>query len=66
MEVIPYLPFRGDYEEAVRTYMDLFGGEILFLSRWTEENYKQSPDQIGKIMHVEFKLGNTRMSAGDA
>ena len=66
MEIIPYLSFRGNCEEALRTYMEAFGGGILFLSRWTEDNFDVSPDQVGKIMHVEFTLGNTRMSAGDS
>lgn len=66
IEVIPYLAFNGNCEEALNTYIQAFGGEILFLSRWTEDNFDVSPDQIGKIMHVEFTLGNTRMSGGDA
>ena len=64
--VIPYLSFSGDCEKALVTYINAFGGEILYLSRWSEDNYDVSPDQIGKIMHVEFMLGSTRMAAGDS
>ena len=36
------------------------------MSRWSENNFDVTPDQIGKIMYVEFVLGNTRMAAGDS
>lgn len=63
--IIPYLTFNGDCEEAVGAYITAFGGEILYLSRWDREN-SERPEQIGKVMHVEFALGGTRMSAGDS
>lgn len=66
IEVIPYLSFKGDCEEALNAYLRAFGGEIYFMSRWSEDNFDVSQDQIGKVMHVEFTLGNTRMSAGDS
>ena len=33
IEVIPYLSFKGDCENALHIYFQAFGGEILFLSR---------------------------------
>ncbi len=65
IEVIPYLSFKGSCEEALNTYIEAFGGEIHYMSRWTEDNYDVTPDQIGKVMHVEFSLGKTHMAAGD-
>lgn len=65
IEIIPYLSFAGNCEEALHTYIKAFGGEILYMSRWSEEN-SETPEQIGKVMHVEFTLGGTRMSAGDS
>ena len=35
--IIPYLAFRGCCEEAIRMYIHAFGGEVYYLSRWTEE-----------------------------
>ncbi len=35
------------------------------MSRWSEDTFEVTPEQIGKVMHVEFVLGNTRMAAGD-
>lgn len=62
--VITYLSFSGNCEEAVKTYIDIFGGSILYMSRWDEENYEKKC-QIGKVMHVEFMVGDTHMSGGD-
>lgn len=64
--VIPYLSFMGNCEEALNTYIEAFGGEIFYLSRWSEETFDITPEQIGKVMHAEFVLGNTRMAAGDS
>jgi len=66
IEIIPYLSFKGNCEEALNSYFKAFGGEVIYISRWSEENFEVSPDQIGKVMHVEFMLGKTRMSAGDS
>ncbi|HHT77557.1 MAG TPA: hypothetical protein GXZ67_06720 [Clostridiaceae bacterium] len=65
VSVIPYLSFEGNCEEAVRLYAEIFGGKTLYLSRWSELSAKY-PAQVGKIMHVEFLVGNTRMGAGDS
>ena len=65
VSVIPYLNFNGECEEAIRLYTEIFGGEILYLSRWSALSAKD-PTQIGKVMHVEFLVGETHMSAGDS
>ena len=65
IEVIPYLSFYGDCEEAINVYSEAFGGEILYMSRWSKEN-TDVPGMTGKVMHVEFMLGSTHMSAGDS
>lgn len=62
--IIPYLTFNGECEEAVSAYIAAFGGEIFYMSRW-DRNSSERPEQVGKVMHVEFALGGTRMSAGD-
>lgn len=65
IEVIPYLSFKGNCEEAISAYIKAFGGEIIWMSRWTEKNH-ETPEQIGKVMHAEFDLGSTRMAGGDS
>lgn len=63
-EVVTYLPFGGCCEEAVNAYIGIFGGRLLFLSRWDEKNCGQK-NFIGKVMHAEFVLGKTRLAGGD-
>lgn len=66
IEIIPHLAFHGNCEEAIHTYLEAFGGEILYLSRWSERTFDVSPAQIGKVMHAEFTLGGTHMAASDS
>lgn len=66
IEVIPYLTFEGgNCEEAINAYSNAFGGEIIWMSHRTEKN-SDNPEQIGKVMHVEFTIGSTRVSGGDS
>lgn len=62
--IITYLSFNGDCEEAVNAYINAFGGKISYLSRW-DENNSEKESQNGKIMHIRFTLGETNMAAGD-
>ena len=62
--IIPHLTFRGNCEGALQTYQPAFGGEVLYMSRWTEATC-ETPEQAGKVMHAEFCLGATRMAASD-
>ncbi|MCM1246629.1 MAG: VOC family protein [Roseburia sp.] len=63
-KIVTYLSFHGNCEEAVNAYISAFGGKILYLTYWDETNAKKE-SLIGKIMHVEFLLGETNMAAGD-
>lgn len=65
LTIVPHLSFRGNCEEALQMYMEAFGGEIFYLSRWSENTFDRTPEQIGKVMHAEFRLGTTRMAASD-
>lgn len=64
--IIPHLSFSGNCEEAIRTWIAAFGGEVHWLSRWSAETYDTTPEQIGKVMHAEFTIGGTRLAASDA
>jgi len=63
--IIPHLTFDGNCEEAISTYINAFGGQVLYLSRWSEETFDKTKEQVGKVMHAEFLLGQTRMAASD-
>ncbi|MDD5935456.1 MAG: VOC family protein [Clostridiales bacterium] len=62
--VIPYLSFYGDCKQAIEIYTKAFGGQINYVSYWGEVNCNDSK-QWGKVMHVEFTIGDTAMSGGD-
>lgn len=65
IEIIPYLPFNGNCEEAINTYIKAYGGKICYMTRWSESEYDLEPEQREKVLHVEFTLGNVPMAAGD-
>lgn len=46
VQIIPYLSFKGECEEAVNAYIDAFGGEIYGMSHWTEKNFDVTPDAV--------------------
>ncbi len=64
--IIPHLAFKGNCEEAIHAYIEAFGGEICYMSRWSEATFDVTQEQIGKVMHAEFALGSTRMAASDS
>ena len=67
MQVQPYLFFEGRCEEAVEFYRKALGAEITMLMR-----FKESPDpgmcapgSLDKVMHMEFRIGDTTLLASD-
>lgn len=66
LTIAPYLPFNGNCEEAINTYIEAFGGEIRRLLRWSKSAYPVGAELSEKILHAEFILGNVRMAAGDS
>jgi PhnB protein len=70
MQVQPYLSFNGRCEEALEFYRKALGAEVTMLMR-----FKESPDSSGcgmmppgsenKVMHAEFRVGDTGVMASD-
>lgn len=70
MQVQPYLFFDGRCEEAIDFYRKAIGAEITMLMR-----YSESPDPLppgmappgseNKVMHAEFRIGDTTVMASD-
>jgi PhnB protein len=70
MRVEPYLFFEGRCEEALAFYKTALGAEVTALMR-----FKESPDPIpadmcppgsdDKIMHANFRIGETVLMASD-
>lgn len=70
MHIKPYLFFDGHCEEALDFYKAAVGAEVTTLMR-----FKENPDEEGKkmippggedkVMHAEFKVGDTVVMASD-
>ena len=72
MEAVhPYLTFRGNCEVAFEFYKQVFGGEFLYLGRFSEippgQGMEVPESEKDKIMHVSLPLGkNTILMGSDA
>jgi len=51
-QVVPMLMFEGRAEEAMRFYIELFGGEVLDVSRYGPEG----PGVEGSIVKATFRI----------
>lgn len=70
MYVHPYLHFDGCTEEALEFYRKAIGAEVLMLLRMNEAPEQPPPGTIPpgnehKIMHAEFKVGDSTILASD-
>ena len=46
IKVITYLTFRGNWEEAINTYIKAFGGEIFYMSRGLRKHAVKRPNYM--------------------
>jgi PhnB protein len=67
MHVQPYLFFDGRCEEALAFYKKAAGAEVEMLMRWKDSPDKSmcSPDNGEKVMHAQFKIGDTTIMGSD-
>lgn len=71
MQVQPYLFFEGRFEEALDFYKKPAGAEVTMLMRYKENPDPQAgsmpmpPGSENKVMHGEFKIGNTVLMGSD-
>jgi PhnB protein len=71
LQLEPYLFFKGNCEEALNFYKDVFGGEIGGLSRWKDMpegagGPPVTPETAGRVMHADFKAPGVSFMASDA
>jgi PhnB protein len=64
MKAIPYLFFYGACAEALAFYRDAIGAEIRTLVRFRDMP-GASPDAGDRVMHAEFRLGESTVFASD-
>jgi PhnB protein len=70
MQVQPYLFFDGRCEEAVEFYRRALGAEVTMLVRFKDNPEPHEPGMIppgagDKVMHLSFRIGDTRVLASD-
>jgi len=69
MKVQPYLQLHGRCEEALEFYRGALGAEVTALMRWKDcpqpEPGSIPPGAEGKVMHAEFRVGDTTILASD-
>ncbi|HXB28910.1 MAG TPA: VOC family protein [Puia sp.] len=64
-ELVPYLQFQGDCEEALNFYKDVLDGRIEIASRYDNPAMNAPDDFKNKILHARFIFGRFTMFASD-
>jgi len=70
MQVEAYLFFEGRCEEALEFYRKALGAEVTMLMRYKDnpeppETSKAPPGSENKVMHANFRIGETTVMASD-
>ncbi len=65
IELVPYLQFQGNCEEALNFYKVVFDGRIEIASRYDNPAMKAPDDFKNKILHAHFIFGKFTMFASD-
>jgi PhnB protein len=70
MQIQPYLFFDGRCEEALEFYRSALGAEVTMLMRFKESPEPPPPGMVApgsenKVMHSEFRIGDTTVMASD-
>ncbi|HEV8315095.1 MAG TPA: VOC family protein [Burkholderiaceae bacterium] len=70
MNVEPYLFFEGRCEEAIEFYRHALGAEVTALMRYKDSPEPPPPGKVppgsdNKVMHANFRIGNTTVMASD-
>ena len=65
IELMPYLQFQGNCEEALHFYKDILDGQIEIISRYDNPAMNAPEDFKNKILHARFHFGNTQLFASD-
>ncbi|MGB3592515.1 MAG: VOC family protein [Nonlabens sp.] len=55
MKIQAYLSFRGNCQEALNFYQDIFGGEIINTETWENKGEDIPADYKNKWQHAELK-----------
>jgi len=65
IDLVPYLQFHGNCEEALNFYKEILDGRIEITSRYDNPALKAPEDFKNKILHASFYFGKYMMFASD-
>ena len=65
IELMPYLQFQGNCEDALNFYKDILNGQIEIASRYDNPAMNVPEDFKNKILHARFTFGKYAMFASD-
>ncbi len=65
MQLITYVTFAGNCEEAINFYKEVLGAEVLLLNRMGEGQMEVPEHVKGKIMHVRLQIGENALYMSD-
>lgn len=70
MQVQPYLFFEGRCEEALQFYKEALGAEVISLMHYSDSPEPMNPGMLppgceNKVMHANFRIGETTLLASD-
>lgn len=64
-QLIPYLHFEGDCEEALNRYQEILGGEVEIQNRYDDPNMDAPDNYKDKVLHARFYFGENILMASD-
>jgi len=65
MQLITYVTFAGNCEEAINFYKDALGAEVLLVNRMGEGPMEVPEHVKGKIMHARLRIGENVLYMSD-
>jgi PhnB protein len=65
MDLITYLTFAGNCEEAINFYKEILGAELLHISHMGEGQMEVPESVKGKVMHARLKIGENDLYMSD-
>ena len=65
MQLITYVTFGGNCEEAINFYKDALGAEIILINRMGESPMEVPENLKNKIMHARLKIGDNTLYMSD-
>lgn len=65
MQLITYVTFAGNCEEALNFYKEALNGEVLQISYMGDGKYEVPEHVKGKVMHARLKIGENVLYMSD-